>query len=46
MKTAVIIKHDHEEKWLVLKYLGEDLVGENWCDNEDAANVVKTGWEN
>ena len=44
MKTAVIIKHDHETNWLVMKYLDNHVVGEDWCSSESEANTAKTNW--
>lgn len=45
MKTAVIIKHETETKWLVLKYTDEKLTSEEWCDTETKAQAVKDTWE-
>ena len=45
MKTAVIIKHSTETKWLVLKYTDESLTSEEWCDTESKATTAKNTWQ-
>lgn len=45
MKTAVIIKHSIETKWLVLKYTDESLTSEEWYDTESEATRAKNTWQ-
>ena len=45
MKTAVIIKHSTETKWLVLKYTDESLTSEEWCATESEATTAKNTWQ-
>ena len=45
MKTAVIIKHEAETKWLVMKYLDEAVISEDWCNTQTAADEIKASWE-
>jgi len=45
MKTAVIIKHAAETKWLVMQYLGGAVQFEEWCDTQAAADELKASWE-
>ncbi len=44
MNTAVIIKHDHETKYLVLFYTDEKLIKEERL-TQAKANKAKTDWE-